>query len=172
MLFHKQCDVFLKKAQAVTEALKGVECESELYGFCHGDYNQHSIIFAKQGVAIVGLERFSYDMQVRDLANFVRKMMEKNDWDVKLGRRLIEAYNEIHCLKEQERSYLYFYLAYPEKFWKLANHYNSAHKTWLSERNIEKLEKVISQEEKKEQFLSLLFSERIGYTKSVDEVLY
>ncbi|MBR5127789.1 MAG: CotS family spore coat protein [Roseburia sp.] len=164
MLFHKQCEFFLKKAQTVTEALKDVECEPELYGFCHGDYNQHSIIFAKQGVAIVGLERFTYDIQVRDLANFVRKMMEKNNWDVELGRILIEAYNEIHPLKEQERAYLYFYLAYPEKFWKLANHYNSAHKTWLSERNIEKLEKVIAQEEKKEQFLSLLFSERIGYT--------
>lgn len=153
LLFSRQCDVFLKKAVAVTEALKTVEYEPELYGFSHGDYNQHSIIFSKQGVAIVGLERFTYDLQIRDLANFVRKMMEKNDWDIALGRQLIEAYNEIHCLREQERQYLYFNLAYPEKFWKLANHYNSAHKTWLSERNIEKLEKVILQEEKREWFL-------------------
>lgn len=164
MLFSRQCDSFMKKALAVTEALKNVECEAELYGFCHGDYNQHSIIFAKQGIAIVGLERFSYDLQIRDLANFVRKMMEKNNWDAKLGGALIDAYNEIHRLKEPERQYLYFYLAYPEKFWKLANHYNNAHKAWLSERNIEKLEKVISQEEKREQFLTLLFFDGIGYT--------
>ena len=164
MLFVKQCDSFIKKAVLVTEALQNVECQEELYGFCHGDYNQHSIIFAKQGIAIVGLERFTYDLQIRDLANFMRKMMEKNNWNVELGRALVEAYSQIHVLEEQEKQYLYFFLAYPEKFWKLANHYNNAHKSWLSERNVEKLEKVIDQEEKREAFLSLLFLDRIGYT--------
>lgn len=164
MLFAGQCDTFIQKAIAVTDALRDVECREESYGFCHGDYNQHSIIFAKQGIAIVGLERFAYDLQIRDLANFVRKMMEKNNWDAELGMALIEAYNEIHTLKEQEKQYLSFFLSYPEKFWKLANHYNNAHKSWLSERNVEKLEKVILQEEKREQFLSLSFFDRIGYT--------
>ena len=164
MLFLKEYEPFYEKAVKVTEALKNVECGEELYGFCHGDYNQHSIIFAKQGIAVVGLERFTYDLQIRDLANFVRKMMEKNNWNVELGMALIQAYNEIHAVQEQEGQYLYFFLAYPEKFWKLANHYNNAHKSWLSERNVEKLEKVILQEEKREQFLSLLFSDRIGYT--------
>lgn len=164
MLFAKQCDTFIRKAVDVTEALQNVACKEELYGFCHGDYNQHSIIFAKQGIAIVGLERFTYDLQIRDLANFVRKMMEKNNWNIELGMALIEAYSDIHALQEQEKQYLYFFLAYPEKFWKLANHYNNAHKSWLSERNVEKLEKVILQEEKREQFLSLLFFDGIGYT--------
>ncbi len=154
MLFASQCEKFLKKAAAVTEALRSVECEEALYGFCHGDYNQHSIIFAKQGIAIVGLECFTYDIQIRDLANFLRKMLEKNEWDIELGMALINAYDQIQPIQEQEASYLYFFLAYPEKFWKLANHYNNAHKSWLSERNIEKLEKVISQEEKREAFLA------------------
>ena len=164
MLFAGQCDTFLKKAVSVTEALRSVVCSEELYGFCHGDYNQHSVIFSKQGIAIVGLERFVYDIQIRDLANFVRKMMEKNNWDAELGMSLIRAYSDIHELREEENKYLYFFLAYPEKFWKLANHYISSPKSWLSERNIEKLEKVILQEEKREAFLSLLFSDRIGYT--------
>ncbi len=164
MLFVGKCDAFMEKAVAVTAALKKVACQEDLYGFCHGDYNQHSIIFSKRGIAIVGLERFTYDLQIRDLANFVRKMMEKNNWDAELGTALIRAYNDIHVLEKEEKEYLYFSLAYPEKFWKLANHYNSSPKSWLSERNIEKLEKVILQEEKREAFLSLLFLDRIGYT--------
>jgi len=164
MLFIKQCDNFMEKALQVTNALKNVECGQEWYGFCHGDFNQHSIIFSKKGIALAGLERFTYDLQIRDLANFVRKMMEKNNWDPKLGSALLEAYGKVRPLREQETQYLYFFLSYPEKFWKLANHYNNAHKSWLSERNVEKLEKVILQEEKREQFLSLLFSNGIGYT--------
>ena len=154
MLFAGQCEKFLKKAAVVTEALQSVECGEELYGFCHGDYNQHSIIFAKQGIALVGLECFTYDIQIRDLANFLRKMLEKNEWDTQIGMTLIQVYDKILPIREQEASYLYFFLAYPEKFWKLANHYNNAHKSWLSERNIEKLEKVIRQEEKREIFLA------------------
>lgn len=164
MLFIKQCDVFMKKAIEVTMELKEVTCKEEWYGFCHGDYNQHSIIFAKQGVAVVGLEHFVYDLQIRDLANFLRKMMEKNNWNGELGWELLTAYHEIRPLLEQEKQYLYYSLAYPEKFWKLANHYSNAHKSWLSERNVEKLEKLILQEEKREDFLSLLFLNGIGYT--------
>ena len=153
-MFLREYEAFKKKAEDVQAALKGSNISEENYGFCHGDYNQHSIIFAKQGIAVVGLERFTYDLQVRDLANFVRKMMEKHNWDVALGQKLIDAYGSIRPLSGEERRFLYFFLAYPEKFWKLANHYNNGHKTWLSERNIEKLKKVVSQEKEREKFLA------------------
>jgi len=152
-LFMRQFDIFYEKARDVSEALKKLELTEESYGFCHGDYNQHSIVFSKQGIAIVGLERFAYDLQIRDFANFVRKMMEKNDWNPRLGKLLIETYETERPLKKQEGECLYLLLAYPEKFWKLANHYSNATKSWLSDRNVEKLEKVILQEEQKVAFL-------------------
>lgn len=155
-LFMKQYDNFYKKAEVVTAALADKNLSEEAYGFCHGDFNQHSIIFAKQGIAIVGLERFTYDLQVRDLANFVRKMMEKNEWNPQLGIKLIAAYEKERSLNQQEKECLYLFLAYPEKFWKLASHYNHANKSWLCERDVEKLEKLILQEEKREKFLQEL----------------
>lgn len=91
-----------------------------------------------------------------DLSNFVRKMMEKNNWNTSLGMELIGAYDSVRKLKPQEFSYLYFYLAYPEKFWKIANHYSQSHKAWLSGRNTEKLSKVITQEGAREHFLQTL----------------
>lgn len=171
LLFTNTFDTFYEKAVAVTEALRMIESEELIYGFCHGDYNQHSIIFGKQGVALVGLEHFTYDLQIRDLANFVRKMMEKNNWDINLGMELIKTYVQIRPLQMSEWKYLYFSLAYPEKFWKLANRYNNAPKSWLSERNVEKLEKVIQQERYRTEFLEkvkacipLFNLEGIGYT--------
>ena len=156
MLFVNTFDAFYEKAVKVTEALKDIVSEDLVYGFCHGDYNQHSVVFAKQGVALVGLEHFTYDLQIRDLANFVRKMMEKNNWDINLGMELIDSYVQIRPLQRTEWEYLHFSLSYPEKFWKLANRYNNAPKSWLSERNVEKLEKVIRQEEYREVFLEKL----------------
>ena len=155
-LFMQQYENFYLKAAAVAEALSDKQRKEAYYGFCHGDFNQHSIIFAKQGVALVGLERFTYDLQVRDLANFVRKMMEKNEWNAALGKRLIEAYEKERRLEAEEKECLYLFLAYPEKFWKLASHYNHANKSWLSERDAVKLEKLVLQEELRENFLKEL----------------
>lgn len=152
-LFVKEYDSFYQKAQVVLDRLKSLELTQESYGFCHGDYNHHSIVFSKQGIALVGLEHFTYDLQIKDLANFIRKMMEKNEWDAGLGRLLMESYERERPLMQQERECLYLLLSYPEKFWKLANHYNNARKSWLSERDVLKIKSVILQEGEKENFL-------------------
>lgn len=51
---------------------------------------------------------------------------------------LIRGYDRVRKLSPEELKYLYVYLAYPEKFWKIANRYYNSHKAWLSGRNIEK----------------------------------
>lgn len=97
--------------------------------------------FPKTGIGIVHFECFSYQIQVSDLANYMRKMLEKNNWNTGLGMDLICAYDRVRRLTAVELNYLYLYMAYPEKFWKIANRYYNTHKAWVSGRNIEKLEK-------------------------------
>lgn len=41
-----------------------------MYGLCHGDYNQHNILFRKEGIWIINLEQLHVDVQVSDLAAF------------------------------------------------------------------------------------------------------
>lgn len=158
IMFSGQYARFMEKADRVTRQLREMEAEPELVGFCHGDYNQHNVICSRKGTAIVHFDGFSYQLRVSDLANFMRKMMEKNNWNIGLGMDFIQAYDRVHKLSGQELRYLYLYMAYPEKFWKIANHYYNAHKAWVSGRNIEKLEKFIRQEEEREQFLEMLFN--------------
>ena len=70
---------------------------------------------------------------------------------------MITEYDKIRKLKQQELEQLYLRLAYPKKFWKIANHYSSSRKSWISGRDIEKLEKIIEQEPQRKQFLKMLF---------------
>ena len=74
-----------------------------------------------------------------------------------LGIDFVSAYDRVRKLSPKELRYLYLYLAYPEKYWKIANHYYNAHKAWISGRNIEKLERFIAQEEERGHFLEMLF---------------
>lgn len=162
MIFMKNYDVFSKNAERAVEKLKSQMNESsqgdweQAAGICHGDFNQHNVLFAKDGIWITNFENAVYDVYIRDMANFLRKIMEKHNWNIGLAVDMIGAYEKVRRLSPLEMEQLYVRLCYPEKFWKIANHYYNSNKAWISGRNIEKLNKVIEQEEQREQFLRIL----------------
>lgn len=124
---------------------------------CHGDFNQHNLLFTKEGLAVIGFEKLRYDLCVSDLANFMRKILEKHNWSSGLGMDMVMAYNAVRKLEPWELCQIYLKLLYPEKFWKIVNHYYNSRKTWISLRDIEKLNRLSEQEMKREEFLSMLF---------------
>ncbi len=135
----------------------------------HGDYNYHNVLMPagmhgaagwgnQDRVATTGFEHFHMDVQVLDLYYFLRKVMEKHHWNVKLGDSMLEMYNRIRPLSEEELEYLSLKLLYPEKFWKVANTYYHSNKAWIPEKNVEKLETVIRQNEEKMQFAGQIFA--------------
>lgn len=144
-------------------ALLSTECQDSVIAYppniwCHGDYNYHNVIRTKEGLVPVNFESMEWNMGITDLTNFMRKILEKNSWDIRVGENIIEAYERENVLKEDEKRLLGYMLLYPEKFWKVANHYYNRHKAWISGRDIEKLEKVIEQEDAKISFLQKIFS--------------
>ncbi|MCI8895616.1 MAG: CotS family spore coat protein [Lachnospiraceae bacterium] len=130
--------------------------ETELYGICHGEFNQHNVLFSREGCAVVNFEKACFDVQVGDLGNFMRKILEKHNWNLGLGMDMLGAYQKIRSLAGSELSQLYIRLAYPEKFWKIANRYYNSGKVWGCGRSMEKLKKLVEQEEAKESFLNLI----------------
>lgn len=126
--------------------------------FCHGDFNQHNVLLAEGKYQMVNFENFSYNWSMIDLANFLRKMLEKNEWEEKIGRELIQTYDRYRPIGTEEYMQLYGLLLFPEKFWKVTNHYMNSRKTWISERDIDKLKKVMEQEEKRLKFMENVFS--------------
>ena len=72
----------------------------------------------------------SYQIQVSDLANYMRKMLEKNNWNTGLGMDLICAYDRVRRLTAVELNYLYLYMAYPENSGKLRTANYNTHKAW------------------------------------------
>lgn len=124
----------------------------------HGEYNYHNILMTQTGIATTNFEHFSNGIQASDLYYFMRKILEKHNWNVELGRAMLRAYQEIRPLSEEEQEYLAIRFSYPEKFWKIMNSYYHSNKAWISEKNVEKLQIAIQQNEKKKQFLTSIFS--------------
>ena len=95
-------------------------------------------------------------MAISDFGQFLRKMMEKQNWDVRMGFRMIEEYDRVRTIPKEEKIYLKISMIYPEKFFKLVNCYYNTNKAWVPDKNTEKLEALIRQQEKRETFLKLL----------------
>lgn len=147
---------FEEQASEILESLREQEGKKEGMGICHGDFNQHNVVFRSEYAAVISFDNICYDVQIGDLARFMRKILEKNNWNMGLGMEMIRAYSDKKAMSPYETKQLYLRLAYPEKFWKIANHYYNANKAWGFGRYLEKLEKIKAEEENREQFLAYM----------------
>lgn len=155
--FQEQYPRYIADAKRSLELLNSEQHEAR-YLLCHGDFNQHNAVRTPEGFRIINFENMCYNPALSDLANFLRKMLEKNNWSLELGMRLIEEYRRLRPLPPEEVRQLYVLLLFPEKFWKISNHYANSHKAWVSERDIDKLERMVRQENARSLFLENLFS--------------
>ena len=157
--FLKQFDQMYQWAEAAVEELDRSDYE-KLYaeemkksGMIHGEYNYHNIIMTKEGIATTNFEKFRRDIQVEDLYYFLRKIMEKHDWNERLGRQVMESYERVLPVSEVERQVLYYLFWYPEKYWKQINFYYNANKAWVPAKSTEKIRKLEAQQEARESFI-------------------
>lgn len=112
---------------------------------CHGEYSQHNVLMMKDGAAVTNFGHWNFDIQMSDLYRFMRKILEKYNWDLALAREMLRTYHRIRPISRMEWDNLRVRFVYPEKYWKLANYYYSHNKAWISEKNTEKLKVLIKQ---------------------------
>ncbi len=139
-------EAYRRIRQSSYDKLRAVSLETGCV--CHGAFNQHNILMQESQTAVVNFDNWNYDVQMADLYQFMRKILEKHGWEKELGKEMIQSYCEIRPLTGEERENLAIRFAYPEKFWKLANYYYTHNKVWIPKKNLEKLRKLISQYEK------------------------
>lgn len=120
---------------------------------CHGELNHHHILVGSGYTAIIEFNKMHMGVQMTDLYHFTRKALEKHDWNLNLGSRMLEAYDRILPMGRAEREYLYYLFLYPEKYWKQLNFYFNANKAWIPARNVEKLKNLETQQKNRELFL-------------------
>lgn len=147
---------FLQRAQCALELLDetGYDTLRETAWkegqVCHGEYNQHNVLMLKgenEATAVTNFGHWHFDIQMSDLYRFMRKILEKYNWNLSLAQEMLKEYHRIRPISRAEWQNLKVRFTYPEKYWKLANHYYSHKKVWISEKNVEKLQNLISQRE-------------------------
>ena len=124
---------------------------------CHGEYIHHNILLQRQETALVNFSRFEINVQMNDVSQFLRKIMEKHNWNGGLAERMLTAYERERPLSGEERAYLAASLCYPEKAWKLVHHYYHTNKAWVPEKSAEKLQVFLAQNERRKKMVKELW---------------
>jgi spore coat protein I len=119
----------------------------------HGSYNYHNIIITEDKMVVTNFEHSKCGIQIRDLYDYVRKVMEKHSWNSEMGYKLIKEYDKYRRISDVELKYLELKLRYPEKYWKLLNHYYNSNKAWVPDKDVQKLRLVIDQQKEKQDFI-------------------
>ena len=159
-------ECFLQRAQYAVELLDETEYDSlrekvwREGQVCHGEYNQHNVLMLKgedETAAVTNFGHWNFDIQMADLYRFMRKILEKYNWNLNLAQEMLREYHRIRPISKAEWQNLRVRFTYPEKYWKLANYYYSHKKVWISEKNVEKLQNLIRQRENWKDFAQKCF---------------
>lgn len=143
---------------------------------CHGNYTYHSLsmLFGVPDYEVdsqsqinssflypcacitSGFEKASQGLPVTDIYHFMRKVMEKNEWDCSLGMAMLNSYISVRPLDGPSLKLLYILFLFPEKFWKITNQYFNNRKSWIPQKHLHRLLNDYTSEEAKQVFLSCL----------------
>ncbi len=123
---------------------------------CHGSFNYHNVLFGSGFAAVTNLDKCRVECQIVDLYQFMRKILEKYDWDIQVAYKMMDEYDKVKAIPDEDLELLAAMFAFPEKFWKLINYYFNANKAWIPPKSIEKLKTVIAQNAKRQEFLTTL----------------
>ncbi|MCD8109383.1 MAG: hypothetical protein LUE14_04690 [Clostridiales bacterium] len=154
---------YLRQSERVLHALSERQdiLAEHTVGMCHENFNQHNVIISAGGMTLIHMECARFDAQVSDLSNFLRKSLEKHDWSETLGLEMLREYDRVHEMNAADWLELYDRMCYPEKFWKIANHYYQSSKVLDSGNHYEKLKKELRQNAARQRFLETLKRARI-----------
>lgn len=155
MMYIKTFDYFYSQAEKCLSLFQdNFTYNDKWLGYCHGSYNYHSVMFCDGYIATINFDRFHVGYQLMDLYQFLRKAMEKNRYDITMAKDILSAYSQINYLEHEDYEFIYLMYSFPEKFWKISNRYMNTRKSYISPVLMEKLQKVIEDDQEKLKILS------------------
>ncbi|WP_244833715.1 CotS family spore coat protein [Clostridium sp. BJN0001] len=122
--------------------------------FCHHDYTYHNIILNdKKDISIIDFDYCKREIRTFDISNFITKVLKRVDWNIEYAKAILDSYNSVSELKNEEYRVLFAYLEFPQRYWRLANRYYYNEVNWAQNTFSLKLQKIVDEKENYLEFL-------------------
>jgi len=81
------------------------------------------------------------------------KVLKRNSWDFNLAKQLIEAYDSVSPIKENEYMIMMAFLKFPQRFWRLANRFYYNEANWSQSTFLRKIKEIAGE---KDEFIDFI----------------
>ena len=116
--------------------------------FCHHDYTYHNIVIDNENrVNIIDFDYCKREVGTYDIANFMIKVLKRVDWNIEYANIILDSYNSVNPLREEEYRVIFAFLLFPQRFWRLSNRYYYNEVNWAQNTFNKKIDELINEEE-------------------------
>jgi spore coat protein I len=103
---------------------KQVEEEEKKCYLCHGNYNYLNIIVDdRDKYNIINFDYCRYELRCLDIVNLIMDFSYRTWWNFDIALKIIEAYNCIRTIQEQEYKVMDSLFKFPHRIWKISSEY-------------------------------------------------
>jgi len=137
-----------------TNYIDNMKKEMENMGFCHHDYANHNILIDVKGeVNIIDFDYCILDTHLHDLSSLLLRRMKNGRWNMNNALFIIDTYNSINDVKEEDILIMAAFMEFPQDFWQLGIQYYMEKQPWGKDFFIKKLKKILKDKEEKLDFI-------------------
>lgn len=116
--------------------------------FCHHDYTYHNIVIDEEDkLYVLDFDYCKREIRAFDIANFMIKVLKKVDWNLEFAKNIIECYDEVSKIKEEEYKVILAFLLFPQRYWRLANRHYYNEVAWPTNTFNKKIQNIINEKD-------------------------
>lgn len=159
-------EIFIRNADYYTEEIKKSISLLEEAGYyklcseddkvvvCHNDLAHHNILISSGEAYFIDFDYAVIDIKVRDLCNFINKVVKNFAFDIKKAELIIKNYCRTNSLSNREMQILNAMLNFPYDFYTISRDYYTRRKEWDESVFLYRMKKKSSYKEDREEFLN------------------
>lgn len=99
---------------------------------CHGDYvNKNILINNNNEICLIDFDKCCMNFSATDISYFLRRLLKRENtkWNLDITKRCLYEYNLINHLSADDIAYIFAYIIFPQKYWRLSrDYYNNINK--------------------------------------------
>ena len=79
---------------------------------------------------VIDFDYCKRELRIYDVSNFLIKVLKRVQWNIEYCNLIIDSYNSVSPIKEEEYRVLFAFLVFPQRFWRLSNRYYYNEVNW------------------------------------------
>lgn len=157
-LFVENVDIYISEMIEAKELLQTsnylkVRREYDKLSICHNDLAEHNFLINKDKISLIDFDYATVDLRIIDLGDILLKGIKNAAFDIEKGVNIINEYNKVNALSEDEYKLLYTIMLFPREFYSMVKNYYHKEKEWEEEVFLNRFRNKISNDIFRRKFL-------------------